>query len=565
MRVTLQNPPYLLNPGSFRLTATVLTQEDVLQAVTTPPPALPPPPPPAPIPVPPLPPPNPPSPLLILDTAQDVTARLPALKTASYGTVIRYLTTNTASEKCIKPAEAKAIAAAGMRLGLVFEIWGGFDNFAHGDINLSTGAEHGAFARQYAPTVGSPAGAIICFAIDTDVTSTQNASLVFPYFRAAKAALVGQYRIGAYACGLVCQTLLDAGIIDAAWLAAPTSWNGSRAFAATNRWVLKQGLPQTIAGLDADPNSWIPGGDIGDFVPFATTSAPQPAPIPLPAPAPAQAGVAAAPAFTQDGYATWYNDQTNADPAWPNVNNATDMTAAHNTLAFGTPVRVTRTDTAANVIVTIHDRGGPALTGSRIIDLRPAPATVLDMLDDGVVPVHIETISTVPAPAPVPPMPDPVPPTPLPAPLPPPPVINLPAVDADKLAAFTTALAQILNNAEVQAAIKALASGATATAPAAPSAGVSVLGFLGSFLGVWALPLAGIGFGVLSILQNQQIVPGPATVSTTTGATAAVVGLGLLPILKGAANFFGQLMTAMSAMAQPPASAGAGSQKPPGT
>ena len=401
MRVTLQNPPYLLNPGSFRLTATVLQAKDILdvQGVAPPPPALPPPPPPAPIPVPPLPA-NPPSPLLILDTAQDVTAQLSALKALGYGTVIRYLTTNTASEKCIKPAEARAIAAAGMRLCLVFEILGGVDNFANNDINLATGVEHAQFCLQYAPTVGAlpssagaGSGACIYFAIDTDATSTQIGALVLPYLHAIKTAMGNLYRVGVYGCGAVCQAALGAGYADLAWLANAMGWNGSRAFKATNRWVLCQSLPATVAGLDTDPDTRQPGADIGDFVPFAAAPAPQPAPAPTPGPDPgAAAPLVPAPAFTQDGLATWYSDNANADPAWPNVNNATDMTAAHNTLPFGTPVRVTRTDTQASCVVTIHDRGGPALSGNRIIDLRPAPATAIDMLDAGIVPVHIETV-----------------------------------------------------------------------------------------------------------------------------------------------------------------------------
>jgi len=115
------------------------------------------------------------------------------------------------------------------------------------------------------------------------------------------------------------EAVLAAGYATIDWLAAPSKWNGSAVYRGA---ILTQGLPQTIAGLDADQDVRAPGSDIGDFVPFGVTPSPIPSPVP-PLPYPA------VPSFSQDGYATWYADQTNADPAWPNVNNLTDMTAAH--------------------------------------------------------------------------------------------------------------------------------------------------------------------------------------------------------------------------------------------
>src|SRR5262249_20717197 len=88
---------------------------------------------------------------LVIDVAQNVTAQLSALKAAGVRTLIRYLTTSTSSAKLVRPSEASAIAAAGMRLGLVFEVWGGVGNFEHSDINATTGTQHGSFAKAYAP------------------------------------------------------------------------------------------------------------------------------------------------------------------------------------------------------------------------------------------------------------------------------------------------------------------------------------------------------------------------------------------------------------------------------
>jgi rare lipoprotein A len=65
------------------------------------------------------------------------------------------------------------------------------------------------------------------------------------------------------------------------------------------------------------------------------------------------------------------------------------MTAAHQTLPFGTWVRVTRRG-GQSVDVRINDRCG--CSGGRIIDVSEAAARKLDMMRAGVVPVRLEVI-----------------------------------------------------------------------------------------------------------------------------------------------------------------------------
>jgi hypothetical protein len=82
----------------------------------------------------------------ILDTNVDTTLHLTALKAAGVKTIIRYLSPiNPSGEKCIKPPEAHAIAAAELRLALVCEGWG---DFAHGRSRPARGSatENGARA-----------------------------------------------------------------------------------------------------------------------------------------------------------------------------------------------------------------------------------------------------------------------------------------------------------------------------------------------------------------------------------------------------------------------------------
>jgi hypothetical protein len=203
----------------------------------------------------------------IIDTNNETTQKLAQLKSAGIECVIRYISTNTAGEKVVKPAEARAIAAAGLKLALVFEVFGGANDFVHDDIDAESGAKHGDFARQWATNVGAPANTIIWFAIDTDCSTSQYERLVKPYLAAAKLALRGQYRIGVYACGFVCGRVLDENLVDATWLTQSMGFNGSRAFRDSRRWRLLQGPETTFAGLSIDSDE-ANGDDYGAFVPF---------------------------------------------------------------------------------------------------------------------------------------------------------------------------------------------------------------------------------------------------------------------------------------------------------
>jgi hypothetical protein len=231
----------------------------------------------------------------IIDTNNETTQKLAQLKSAGIECVIRYISTNTAGEKVVKPAEARAIAAAGLKLALVFEVFGGANDFVHDDIDAESGAKHGDFARQWATNVGAPANTIIWFAIDTDCSTSQYERLVKPYLAAAKVALRGQYRIGVYACGFVCGRVLDENLVDATWLTQSMGFNGSRAFRDSRRWRLLQGPETTFAGLSIDSDE-ANGDDYGAFVPFQAPAL-QPAvtsqTVPQPdAPAPPQIDLA---------------------------------------------------------------------------------------------------------------------------------------------------------------------------------------------------------------------------------------------------------------------------------
>lgn len=80
--------------------------------------------------------------------------------------------------------------------------------------------------------------------------------------------------------------------------------------------------------------------------------------------------------------------------------NMYELTAAHRTLPFGTPVAFTNPRNGRTVVVKVNDRGPYARDGSgnfiphpfRTYDLSKAAARELDIIDDGVVALHAQRV-----------------------------------------------------------------------------------------------------------------------------------------------------------------------------
>lgn len=89
-------------------------------------------------------------------------------------------------------------------------------------------------------------------------------------------------------------------------------------------------------------------------------------------------------ASAESGVAAFYDGGKTASGE---QSQATDFTAAHRTLPFGTKVTVTNLANGKSVIVRINDRG-PYGRG-RIIDLSRAAATELKMIQSGIARVNI--------------------------------------------------------------------------------------------------------------------------------------------------------------------------------
>ena len=99
-------------------------------------------------------------------------------------------------------------------------------------------------------------------------------------------------------------------------------------------------------------------------------------------------------AFTQSGQGSYYADKFAGKPTASGAPyRPGKLTAAHNTLPFGTKIKVTNTRTGRSVKVTVNDRG-PHVKG-RIVDLSKKAANKIGLVDAGVAPVQLKVIKAV--------------------------------------------------------------------------------------------------------------------------------------------------------------------------
>lgn len=97
-------------------------------------------------------------------------------------------------------------------------------------------------------------------------------------------------------------------------------------------------------------------------------------------------------ALPAEGEASFYADSLHGElTASGEPYDMAAYTAAHQTLDFGTKVKVTYLETNQSVVVRINDRG--PFTADRIIDVSRAAAEELGMIDDGHGLVRLEAVA----------------------------------------------------------------------------------------------------------------------------------------------------------------------------
>jgi len=98
-------------------------------------------------------------------------------------------------------------------------------------------------AIEQAKTAGQPRGSAIYFGVDFDfgLSNTNLKGKIIEYFKVVNAVLHDNgYKVGAYGSGFVNQMLLDAGLIEFAWISASRAFAGTSAFHTSGRWHLFQ-------------------------------------------------------------------------------------------------------------------------------------------------------------------------------------------------------------------------------------------------------------------------------------------------------------------------------------
>lgn len=194
--------------------------------------------------------------MTIIDTNHNVTPVLARLKAAGITTVIRYVAAGlVGNEKVVKPAEARAIREAGMRLALVYEISGRPSGTA-------VGRRDGQFFAGYAPTVGAPPGvAVAWYTVDYDAGPSDYPGILAACKAFKAACNAAGYKVGIYASGYISDRLTEDGGIDEIggvpliWLTDSLGFRGSRDSLHAGRYVMAQSLPRITASIDNDLNT----------------------------------------------------------------------------------------------------------------------------------------------------------------------------------------------------------------------------------------------------------------------------------------------------------------------
>jgi len=207
---------------------------------------------------------------IIIDTNVVLTAKLPALKALANGDLIggRYLDRlDVNNPKVIKPAEARAFAAAGVPLFLIYEIGGKPSGAPQGQLDRE-------WCESYLPTIGMPSDSAIYSAIDYDAPAADMPGIV-AYHKAFQSQ---RYRSGGYGSGYTLSQLTANGVITLRWIAESTGFSGTKEATLAGQYDLLQMISPPIDGVDVDVSRVrVPGFDFGARVPFAV--APPIAPI----------------------------------------------------------------------------------------------------------------------------------------------------------------------------------------------------------------------------------------------------------------------------------------------
>jgi glycoside hydrolase-like protein len=182
-----------------------------------------------------------------VDSSAPVTQSfLDKMKAIGISTIIRYYDheDETLPGKTLRRGERDVIVMNGLKMGVVFQ----HRNNKFASFTASRGRQDAERSLALAAENSQPSGSAIYFGVDGPWNAPSELASIMAYFEEVHARLaVSGYRVGVYGSGLVCNTLVNNGLAELCWLAAPTSWPDFSAYYQTKRWRLVQ-LPTTQCG-----------------------------------------------------------------------------------------------------------------------------------------------------------------------------------------------------------------------------------------------------------------------------------------------------------------------------
>lgn len=190
-----------------------------------------------------------------VDLSQYSTQRfLDAMKYLGVKTIIRYYDwpgSPTLKQKIPTAAELELIKKNGFQFCGVFQ----HNNSKLASFTAERGKHDAMVALGLAERWGQPKGSTIYFGVDFDPSAAEIKSAVMPYAAEFwKLTNRAGFKTGAYGSGLTLETLFKAGFIDFTWLSMSTGFRGSKDYAASGKWNLKQVKDRNCGGINCDFN-----------------------------------------------------------------------------------------------------------------------------------------------------------------------------------------------------------------------------------------------------------------------------------------------------------------------
>jgi hypothetical protein len=181
----------------------------------------------------------------IIDTPDNTTHRLTQIKAAGIRTILRYANINHSWKTC-SVSEARAIAEAGLRLGLIFETdgkpYGTQEGKRDGHAAYLAGRELGAPGSD---VPDCPGRAVWWYCVDYDPGPSEIGGIIAA-FTAFRTEVRPYYRVGAYCSGYCAEKLVEAERVDMTddgklpliWITQSLGFRGTRNYLKSGQWVI---------------------------------------------------------------------------------------------------------------------------------------------------------------------------------------------------------------------------------------------------------------------------------------------------------------------------------------